>query len=511
MRPPGPPELAALASSLPGDDLERVLEAARRRPADPVGAAVEVLAGVVLSDRSDPVNELRVAIRLAVNPASEPLRAMVRQGLTLLPARALLAQPPDPEPLQALWNSWLADGARFPWHAVLAGLGPELTLAHLGGLLRAASAASQAELPGWVRIGVTIPGPEELLGELLASPPEPWPPATSDDWIGVARWWGEVRLMLAEAPIDGLDPQTAAAERWQELHERFVPWLKGRLAGFMTGAATWPRTIDRVPAMLARRLRAGQADRVLLVVVDGMGFAQWARLRREFTVLDGGGVFSLVPTLTSVCRQALLAGELPLGFADTLETTSAEGERWAGFWRREGLSDRAVVYARSAGGRNEPPPRLNGVRVGAQIVTGFDAILHGSKLTGDRGVDAALRVWLEGGYLLRVVGEATESGFEVWITSDHGNVECEGSGLVREGSAVEEPGARVRSYATAALRDRAWARGEVWPGEPPGLPQGGPAWLFAPGRTAFKSESLCVAHGGFSLDEVIVPLARVEC
>jgi len=351
IRPPGPPELAGLASSLPDDDLERVLKAARRRPADPVRAAVEALVGVVLSEPSDPVDELRASIRLLANPACEPLRSAVRERLALPAARALLSKPPDTQPLQELWESWLADGPRSPWHAVLAALAPDLTLAHLGGLLRAAPAMAQAELPGWTRIGVATAEPAERLTELLASHPEPWPPSTPDDWIGVARWWGDVRVALAEAPIDALDVRTAAAERWQELHERFVPWLMERLGGFMTAAATWPRTIDRIPAMLARRLRAGQAERLLLLVVDGMGFSQWARMRRELTVLDVGGVFTMVPTLTSICRQALIAGELPLRFPDTLQTTSAEAERWAALWRDEGLSGEDVLYSRSAGGR----------------------------------------------------------------------------------------------------------------------------------------------------------------
>lgn len=509
IRAPGPPELAGLANSLPDDDLERVLEVVRRRPADPVRAAVEALVGVVLSGRSGPVDELRASIRLVANPAFEPLRLAVRERLALPAARGLLSTPRDTQPLQELWESWLADGSRSSWHGVLAALAPDITLAHLGGLLRAAPARAQAQLPGWTRIAVATAEPAERLTELLASHPEPWPPSTPDDWIGVARWWGDIRFALAEAPLEAVDAYTAAANRWQELHERFAPWLRERLGGFMTAAATWPRTLDRIPAMLARRLRAGQAERLLLLVVDGMGFAQWARLRQQLTVLDSGGVFTLVPTLTSICRQALIAGELPLRFPDTLQTTRAEAERWAAFWRAEGLSDNVVLYARSPGGANEPAPQLNGVMAAAQVVTGFDAILHGTKLTGDRGVDAALRVWLEGGYVQRIVREATESGFEVWITSDHGNLECQGTGLMREGSAVEEPGARVRSYATTALRDQARARGDAWPGEPPGLPPDGPAWLFAPGRTAFNSELLCVAHGGFSLDEVIVPLARV--
>ena len=155
LRPPGPPELADLTVSLPDDELERVLRATKRRPADPVGAAVEVLAGVTLGDQCTPLDEIRAAIRLATSHEADPIRRAVRERIANPAARALLSETPDPEPLQQLWDSWLASGTRSRWHSVLAALGPELVLAHLSGLLRASPSAAESELPTWVRIGVT--------------------------------------------------------------------------------------------------------------------------------------------------------------------------------------------------------------------------------------------------------------------------------------------------------------------------------------------------------------------
>jgi hypothetical protein len=46
--------------------------------------------------------------------------------------------------------------------------------------------------------------------------------------------------------------------------------------------------------------------------------------------------------------------------------------------------------------------------------------------------------------------------------------------------------------------------------DPPGLPAGVCYPLFAPGRRAyFTGGALRVAHGGQSLDEVVVPFVRI--
>jgi hypothetical protein len=75
-----------------------------------------------------------------------------------------------------------------------------------------------------------------------------------------------------------------------------------------------------------------------------------------------------------------------------------------------------------------------------------------------------------------------------------------------EGPLVDHAGTRVRLYENAVLRDTARPDGIEW--DPPGLPPG-KAPLFAAGRTGYHSGGRKVSHGGLSLDEVIVPFARV--
>ena len=57
----------------------------------------------------------------------------------------------------------------------------------------------------------------------------------------------------------------------------------------------------------------------------------------------------MIPTLTSVSRQAILAGELPREFVEHIGTTSAEEKRWQKFWRRQGIADGDISYAKTLG------------------------------------------------------------------------------------------------------------------------------------------------------------------
>jgi membrane protein YdbS with pleckstrin-like domain len=43
-----------------------------------------------------------------------------------------------------------------------------------------------------------------------------------------------------------------------------------------------------------------------------------------------------------------------------------------------------------------------------------------------------------------------------------------------------------------------------------GLPPDAEPLRFAPGRLAYTNHQVSVSHGGLSIDEVIVPLARIE-
>ena len=97
------------------------------------------------------------------------------------------------------------------------------------------------------------------------------------------------------------------------------------------------------------------------------------------------------------------------------------------------------------------------------------------------------------------------------MTSDHGNIECQGKGLPKEGVLAETKGERVRVYPTPELRStvsKEFAFAHEWP--PMGLPSDYYP-LIAGGRTAFTiPDTVLVAHGGCSIEEVIVPLIKFE-
>ena len=102
-------------------------------------------------------------------------------------------------------------------------------------------------------------------------------------------------------------------------------------------------------------------------------------------------------------------------------------------------------------------------------------------------------------------------GYDVWLTSDHGNIECQGKGRPSEGVIAETRGERVRVYPTPELRTkvaREFPFASQW--QPIGLPQGYFP-LIASGRDAFvTSGTTIVGHGGVSIEEVIVPLIKFE-
>jgi hypothetical protein len=102
-------------------------------------------------------------------------------------------------------------------------------------------------------------------------------------------------------------------------------------------------------------------------------------------------------------------------------------------------------------------------------------------------------------------------GYEVWLTADHGNIECKGKGRPSEGVIAETRGERARVYPTPELRSQvaeSFTFAHEW--QPVGLPADYFP-LVAGGRDAFVNPGdSIVGHGGVAIEEVIVPLVKFE-
>src|SRR5690606_28221404 len=139
---------------------------------------------------------------------------------------------------------------------------------------------------------------------------------------------------------------------------------------------------------------------------------QWRILRGTFDGhhIDEHAIFSWIPTLTQIGRQAIFSGRVPMEFATSIEGTHREPVHWSNFWQDRGLPEGAVRYVKPQGD-GEPfrlvtrrlleaaDPR---VRVIGGVVGLIDQSLHGV-VRGTRGLHAIVEEWAQSGELVQLV------------------------------------------------------------------------------------------------------------
>jgi len=271
---------------------------------------------------------------------------------------------------------------------------------------------------------------------------------------------------------------------------------------------------------MARQIGQPQQEKVALIVVDGLSLDQWLVVKNALCEQRPGlqfrehAVFGWIPTITSVSRQALFAGKLPLYFPASINTTAKESSLWVQFWLEQGLTQPQVTYVKGLGDGNIEElkeildhPQL---RVAGLVVDKVDKIMHGMEL-GTAGMHNQVRQWVLQGYMTRLIDLLHSLRFSVWLTSDHGNIEAEGCGRPEEGATADLKGERVRVYPDKMLRSKVKEKfpdAVEWPAI--GLPEDYLP-LLAPDRSAFIHEGKwTVAHGGVSIEEVVVPFIQIE-
>jgi len=509
VRLPGPPPVRAILAELDGEEAERAIRAAEGA-ADSAAAVIGCLGGVAVTagplSRAD---QLRLASRLAVRePRSPALLALARRWVVDPMLARLLDEPSDVRALQDEWARFALQG-KSSWAGDFYAARVELGQLFGAGALKSVIASSN--VPPWATVGVRVPTNAERAEDLLTERPTPFPPTDAAGWIAVAEWWGNIRRLVAAGPSD---LRQRAWHTWADVDAAFQPWLQERYGTILSSAALWPPAVHRVAHFLARRVREHDASRIMLIVLDGLGHAQWAYLREELSlqVMEAGSTFALVPTYTTVSRQAIFAADLPVTYPDALwasDLSRREKRHWQALWAGEGLPVASVAYFRVKGSFPHDHIDFGAARAIGVVVNAVDDLMHTSELFGDAQLLANLDVWAANGFLVDLIHRANAAGIEIWITADHGNLECLPAGLPSEGVAIESAGKRLLRYPNRLLRDSSAAEGIVWD-KIPGMPASTDPMIFAPGRLAFTNHRLSVSHGGLSIDEVVVPLARVS-
>ena len=398
----------------------------------------------------------------------------------------------------------------------------------LEGLLHSVSHDNAGDLTStWVGIGIqTDPAKDRQrrLDRLIETirGTIPTGDARHEDWFRFGYAYAEISVLEHDL---GSGLSSDAKERIASLRlsvdPAFLTWVQNRFAGLHNQPPVPPAMLHHIPRMLARKISESREKKVAFLLVDGLALDQWIVLhdvlqsQREYLRFRENAVFAWIPTITSVSRQAAFAGKPPIYFPASISTTNKEQSLWTQFWADQGLTGPEAIYARGLGDGDIDKvceilshPKI---RVAGLVIDKVDKIMHGMEL-GAAGMHNQVRQWATQGFMSDLIDILLDRGFQIFLSSDHGNLEAEGCGRPSEGAIADLRGVRVRVYPDELLRTQQ-AKGPFsdaieWPAI--GLPEDFFP-LLAPRRSAFISEGKrTVAHGGISIEEVIVPLIQIE-
>ena len=378
----------------------------------------------------------------------------------------------------------------------------------------------------WASVGLKI-DPESdrrrRLEGLMASIGSTMPAADAryQNWLAFAYRWAELVVLIwqeeGKAPAD-------MVERFQTLQElvdsAFLSWCEKHYSGLYNQPSVPPVMVHHVPKALARKMDDLNRSKIAMVVIDGLAIDQWLIIKDVLSnqcsdlLLHEDAVYAWIPTITSVSRQALFSGKLPIYFPDSIHTTAREQHLWTQFWLDQGLNKGQVLYQRGLGDKDagdvQEQLSVPGIQIAGLVIDTVDKIMHGMEL-GTAGMHNQVHQWASQGYMANLIELLHELDFGIWLTSDHGNVETRGIGSPSEGKVADLRGERARVYPSEILRvqvKQEFPKAIEWP--PYGLPDDFLP-LLAPARSAFtKEDDRIVGHGGISLEEVIVPLVEVR-
>lgn len=342
-------------------------------------------------------------------------------------------------------------------------------------------------------------------------------PESYEDWLSFSNVWAEkaAELYYNYHPDTDRKVFSIFEEIKKEKNNRFASWLQRFYGSLYNYPPSSPSMVHHVPRYLSTSV--GNNKKVALVVIDGLAYSQWKVLKEiiqsQAFHIHERSLFAWIPTLTTISRQALLSGKIPLSIEPFLRSTNREEKLWKNFWEDNGVDSENIFYDKLVGDKGELDALHKKIRSGSKaaaiIIGKIDSIAHGQQ-QGSSMMHKEIAYWGETDFLDSMLSMLFQYFDEVYITSDHGNEEARGIGKINQGVLVQEKGLRCRIYNEQHFLDEAalqFPQALVWPKI--GLPDTYMA-LIAPAGEAFAQEGTSmITHGGISIDEVIVPFITI--
>lgn len=248
------------------------------------------------------------------------------------------------------------------------------------------------------------------------------------------------------------------------------------------------------------------SDKFAVVVMDGMSEFDWQIIARGFADMKfrKAETFAMIPTTTSVSRQCLLSGKYPSQLLNPW-SQSMEKAEFVACAKRLGFADEQIAYE-----RGYDITLSMAVRCAAVIINDIDDLVHGQR-QGRHGMFNDVTFMVGKHRLTNLARQLLRQGFDVYITADHGNTPCTGTGRL-VGTGVETETKSRRMIVLKTIADKETLKHQHLMLEYPKyyLDKNYDYLICEAGTSLDASGEEVMSHGGITLDEVIVPFVILK-
>ena len=328
------------------------------------------------------------------------------------------------------------------------------------------------------------------------------------DWFTVAKKWGELSY-LRDSDSENIniikEDYLELDHEITDIFERFI--INHHKDRFNQNSMDNLVTIDRV----LQHIRYHDGEKKLLLCFDGMGFQEWYCIRAYLSEqginnFKEDAIYAMLPTVTSISRGALFNGDKNTehhkldekGFVDTVSRWDNYSEKDVKLFLNADLKWHEYYH----------DYKCLGIVVNIVDDTAHDA----DNSNCSKGLmQSILNIKLKETEITKMFHNFIESGYKIFITSDHGTIWCKGNDQKIEKYLVDKRSKRALVYPEDILAREYYRKmkTKLYLYRDYGILRE-KSIIFPKGRDMFdKKESTAISHGGIHIEEVIVPFIEV--
>ena len=313
------------------------------------------------------------------------------------------------------------------------------------------------------------------------------------DWFAIAKEKAKIEVLAVQYDIE-IDTS--------EINRRFKNYA---LAQF----GKLSQILDKdTPVLISRAMEYmhENSSRFVVIVMDGMSEFDWDIISASFGDIpyEQTAVFAMIPTTTSVSRQCLLSNKYPSQLLEPWKQSKEKAE-FIACAKELGFTDEQIGYTRGYDAEFS-----SFVRCGAVIINDVDDMVHAQQ-QGRLGMFNDIKVLTNQSKLAEATKRFLTAGYDVYITSDHGNTPCIGLGkLLGTGVELETKSRRMLVLKDFANKDALLEKYGLIEYPKYYLTKDYDYLICEVGDSFDAKGEDVMTHGGITLDEVVVPFIKIK-